>query len=188
MNHPISLVVSILSFFFMTNSYAFYMTSTNFISGHILPNAQACEKYGAHRSPEISWKDAPKGTRSFLLLLEDPDARYTDQPLTRINAHWVLFIPATMDQLPEDITQYPNIEKKLYQTVNVAKQNSYKGPCPGDSRTHRYIFSLFALNQTINQLKQEGLNTNMIRDEVVQLVRNYILATSNLTGLYQQHQ
>ena len=55
---------------------------------------------GNNQSPALSWKNAPVGTRSFLLTMHDPDA-----PTGGIGwTHWVVAnIPAKVDRLPAGI-------------------------------------------------------------------------------------
>ncbi|WP_322098855.1 YbhB/YbcL family Raf kinase inhibitor-like protein [Microvirga roseola] len=53
--------------------------------------------YGENASPPLSWSGAPEGTRSFAVVVDDPDAP-GDKPFT----HWVAYnIPADTTSLRE---------------------------------------------------------------------------------------
>jgi len=57
--------------------------------------------YGSNESPPLRWNGAPAGTKSFVLLMEDPDAI---APLPFV--HWAAIdIPADSNALPADVTQ-----------------------------------------------------------------------------------
>lgn len=97
---------------------------------------------GDNLSPELLWKDAPAGTRSFAVTVFDPDA-----PTGSGFWHWVVYnIPATATGLPAGVgvnAQYPIGTK---QGRNDFGDRNYSGACPpvGD-RPHHYIFTVHAL-------------------------------------------
>lgn len=74
----------------------FQLSSPTFLCGAVVPLTYTCD--GANRAPALQWKGAPSGTRSFVLIMDDPDApggTFT---------HWMVFnIPGTVDQLPEGV-------------------------------------------------------------------------------------
>lgn len=99
---------------------------------------------GQNVSPELAWKNAPAGTKSFAVTMYDPDA-----PTGSGWWHWVIF------NLPPSTTKLAANAGNL--TANLAPAGSvqsmtdfgatgYGGPCPpqGD-KPHRYIFTVFAL-------------------------------------------
>lgn len=94
---------------------------------------------GDNISPELSWKDAPKGTKSFAITAFDPDA-----PTMSGFWHWIAFnIPASVSKLPQGVDM-----TKLGATVarNDYGSHSFGGACPpaGDGM-HRYKFTVWAL-------------------------------------------
>lgn len=104
---------------------------------------------GDNVSPEIQWRDAPAGTKSFALVMHDPDAPTSIGGFT----HWVVVnIPASATglvkgsgngHLPEPAVGVSN----GYDNTGVTGNNgNYGGPCPpvGD-KPHRYVFTLYAL-------------------------------------------
>ncbi len=99
---------------------------------------------GKNISPRISWKDAPKETKSFALTVYDPDA-----PTGSGWWHWVLVnIPAKYTRLPSDFGKEDKFDLKddIKQVRNDFGFYKYGGSCPpiGD-KPHRYIFTIHAL-------------------------------------------
>src|SRR2546430_13119560 len=76
---------------------AFSLTSPAFKEGGSIPSKYTCDAGQTNPSPALAWTDAPANTKSFALIMHDPDA-----PMAGGFTHWVLFdIPATTKQLPE---------------------------------------------------------------------------------------
>lgn len=105
-------------------------------------NSFGCK--GENISPQLSWSDAPAGTKSFAINLYDPDA-----PTGSGWWQWVIFdIPATSNQLVENAG---NIELNLapqgtIQSLNDYGGYGYGGPCPPvNGGIHEYIFTIYAL-------------------------------------------
>ncbi len=109
---------------------------------------------GENISPQLSWFNAPKGTKSFAINMYDPDA-----PTGSGWWQWVVFdIPATATQLVENAG---NIELNLapkgaIQSLNDYGGYGYGGPCPPiNGGIHEYIFTIYAL-----KVPSLGLNKN----------------------------
>jgi len=99
---------------------------------------------GKNISPQISWSNAPLGTKSFALTAYDPDA-----PTGSGWWHWVVVnIPATYKKLPADFGAQDafTIKDGAMQIRNDFGAYKFGGPCPpqGD-KPHRYIFTIYAL-------------------------------------------
>lgn len=99
---------------------------------------------GENISPELHWKDAPEGTKSFAVTVYDPDA-----PTGSGWWHWIVFnIPSSTISLPSD---FGNTAKKqspnVVQSITDYGKPGFGGACPpkGD-RPHRYIFTVHALD------------------------------------------
>ena len=100
---------------------------------------------GANQSPSLTWKNPPKGTKSFALFAYDPDA-----PTGSGWWHWVVYnIPKKVFLLPTDAGRE---DGSLLPAGAIHGKTDfggigYGGPCPpaGD-KPHRYIFTLHALN------------------------------------------
>ena len=113
-----------------------------------IPEQYTCE--GADRAPPLDWRDAPKGTMSFALIVDDPDA--PDPAAPRMTwVHWVLYdLPATTAGLPEGVsnTALPPGTKRGRNDWN---KTGYGGPCPPIVR-HRYFHKLYALGVVLGDL------------------------------------
>lgn len=100
---------------------------------------------GGNISPELSWINAPKETKSFAVTVFDRDA-----PTGSGWWHWVVFnIPANINMLPLDAGNLDGskLPKAAIQSITDFGVPGYGGPCPpvGDA-PHRYVFSVYALN------------------------------------------
>jgi Raf kinase inhibitor-like YbhB/YbcL family protein len=100
---------------------------------------------GENLSPELAWKDAPEGTKSFAIFVHDPDAKTGGAGFW----HWAAIdIPATTMSLPQGAGSEGGkmlpIGAKLIASDFGSK--SYGGPCPpqGDA-PHHYVFTVYAL-------------------------------------------
>src|SRR5262249_56401003 len=77
---------------------AFAISSPAFAEGGTIPSKYTCDAGQSNPSPALTWKEAPANTKSFVLIMHDPDA-----PLAGGFTHWVLFdIPPTTMSLPEN--------------------------------------------------------------------------------------
>ena len=115
-----------------TPSASFTLTSTAFADGEAIPATYTCD--GANVSPPLSWTGAPAGTKSFALMLDDPNApggTFT---------HWITYnIPAGAAGLGEG-------QSGLNTGINDAGGQKYLGPCPPPTDgPHHYVFHLYAL-------------------------------------------
>jgi Raf kinase inhibitor-like YbhB/YbcL family protein len=98
---------------------------------------------GENQSPAISWTGAPEGTKSFALLVHDPDAPTGGAGWW----HWSVFdIPASAEGLPAGATADSGIPAGAVQGPTDFGVPGWGGPCPPEGKgKHRYIFSLHAL-------------------------------------------
>ena len=147
----------------------FTLTIAAFADGGLIPAKFTCA--GANVSPELRWSDAPANTRSYALIVDDPDA-----PAGTFT-HWVLFdVPADRSSLAEGAS-----------TVGAAGKNDfgragYGGPCPPRGHgPHRYTFTLYALD--IASLK---LKAGAGRREMETALRGHILAQAKYLGRYER--
>src|SRR3954470_6455417 len=78
---------------------AFTISSAAFPANGPIPSKYTCE--GVDNSPPLEWAGAPGGTRSFALIVDDPDAPDPAKP-QRVYVHWVVYnIPPTESKLVE---------------------------------------------------------------------------------------
>ncbi len=139
-----------------------------------IPSSHTCE--GQDLSPPLAWSDAPAGTRSFALIVDDPDAPDPAAP-KRVWVHWVLYdLPADLSSLPEGAKHAPPGARD---GTNDWKRTGYGGPCPPIGR-HRYFHKLYALDTVL------GDRGAMTRAELEAAMQGHVLASAELVGTYQK--
>lgn len=109
---------------------------------------------GQNISPQLSWINAPKGTRSFAITMFDRDA-----PIEGGFWHWLMFnIPATVDQLPADAgNTFTHLAPAIaIQSMNDFGQYGYGGPNPPHGHGwHNYSITLYALDTETLELSKD---------------------------------
>lgn len=155
---------------------ALKIESSAFTDQGEIPRKYTCD--GDDRSPPLRWSGAPKGTRAFALIVQDPDA--PDPAAPRMTyVHWVLYdLPADCSGLPEDVSRGA-LPPGTREGLNDWKRTGYGGPCPPIGR-HRYYFRLFALDQPLGDLGKAR------RDDVEKALREHVLDRAELMGTYQR--
>lgn len=120
----------------------FTISSTAFEDGSKIPTEYTCD--GDDISPEIWWDGEPKGTVSYAMIMEDPDA--PDGTFT----HWVVYnLPADCHQLEKIIPIQKNLSNGAIQAKNDFGKIGYRGPCPPKGEEHRYYFRIFAMKKKL---------------------------------------
>lgn len=154
----------------------FILTSSVFSEGGSIPSQYTCE--GVDRSPALAWTGAPGGTKSFALIVDDPDAPDPKAPkMTYV--HWVLYnIPASATQIAEAVMK-PGLPAGTREGRNDWKRAGYGGPCPPIGR-HRYFFKLYALD---TELAEIGEAT---KPELEAAMTGHVLGHAQLVGTYEK--
>jgi len=148
------------------------ITSSAFSEGSMIPRQYTCD--GDDVSPPLAWTGVPDGTKSLALICDDPDA-----PMGTW-VHWVLFnIPASIKELPGNITSERIIKNSAKHGKNDFRKFGYGGPCPPGG-THRYYFRLYALDTEIN------LEPGITKAELVKAIEGHILDEGQLMGRYKR--
>ena len=151
------------------------LSSTAFAGGGPIPRQYTCE--GSDLSPPLSWRDAPAGTKSFALIVDDPDAPDPAAPKV-VWVHWVVYnIPATATGLEENATR--SMPAGARQGMNDWKASGYRGPCPPVGR-HRYYHRLYALDALLPDLGQAT------RRQLETAMQGHVLGTAELMATYQK--
>ena len=143
----VNLIVA-LSFIFTTIVFGqkTFTLSSSDLGGEVTQkqefNSFGCS--GDNQSPQLGWKNAPEGTKSFAITMYDPDA-----PTGSGFWHWIVFdIPANVHELA---TNAGNIKLNLMpkgaiQSVTDYGAKGYGGPCPPEGHGfHQYIITVYAL-------------------------------------------
>ena len=152
---------------------AFALTSPSFQHAQEIPRQHTCE--GADQAPALEWSRAPAGTRSFALIIDDPDAPDPKAPkMTYV--HQVAFnIPAGAAGLPAGGALPAGAKSGL----NDWKRQGYGGPCPPIGR-HRYFFKLYALDVELPGLESPT------KPQLLAAMEGHVLAQAELVGTYQK--
>ena len=140
------------------------VTSPVFKHNGNIPSKYTCD--GENVNPPLNIKGIPEGTKSLVLVVDDPDA-----PMGTWD-HWVVWnIPPT-EKIEENTV--PGTEG-----VNDFRKHSYGGPCP-PSGTHRYFFKVYALDTMLT------LSPNSKKKDVERAITGYTLAKGEIIGLYRR--
>ena len=149
------------------------ISSPSFSNAGSIPKNFTCE--GADVSPQLVWTEAPEGTKSFALLVDDPDA-----PVGNWN-HWTLWnMPANLRGLPEGVGKQARLLDGTEQGRNDFRKTGYNGPCPPPGKPHRYFFKVFALDTTLE------LKADSSKKELEARMKGHILAQGELMGTYRR--
>ncbi len=146
------------------------INSAAFEEGGNIPKKYTCD--GPDISPPLSWSQPPEGTKSLVLICDDPDA-----PMGTW-VHWVLYglSPNTLG-LPEGIPAKEEILGGAKQGITDFRRIGYGGPCPPGG-THRYYFKLYAVDSI------PDLDAGATKDDVLEAIEGHILAKGQLMGRY----
>ncbi|WP_408647236.1 YbhB/YbcL family Raf kinase inhibitor-like protein [Trinickia dabaoshanensis] len=159
---------------------AFSLTSTDLKDGAAFGKAQVYDRNdctGRNVSPELSWRNAPAGTKSFAVTVFDIDAPGPGW------WHWaVAAIPPSVTALPANASASGYLTKiGAVQARNDWGDEGYGGPCPPPGKLHRYVVTVFALN-TADLRLGPGRHALMFDHEI----NTAALAKASLTVTYQR--
>lgn len=144
-----------------------------------VPIASIYSAYGQGQSPPLQWTNAPDATKSFLLMVEDPDA---GKPPPFV--HWIVYgIPADSRFLGDQIPPKPVLEAPAdaRQGANSAGGMGYTGmkPPAGDP-PHHYYFQVFALDAPLD------LPPGADRARVLNAAKGHVLASGEIVAPFQK--
>lgn len=152
------------------------VSSAVFKAGGRIPEIYS--EYGEGISPGLMWSEGPSGTRSFALLMEDPDA-----PEPKPFVHWIFYnLPAETRQLPESVPPMPRLPEfgGALQGKNSRGATGYYGPKPPvEDPAHNYRFEIYALDTIL------PLDPNADRARLLEAMRGHVLSSGALIGKYQ---
>jgi hypothetical protein len=152
------------------------ISSTAFKPGGAIPARFTCE--GRDVSPPLAWQGAPAGTKSLVLIVDDPDA--PDPKAPRMTwVHWVLVnLPPDAAGLAEGVAPAA-LPAGTIEGLNDWKRTGYGGPCPPIGR-HRYFHKLYALDRAITGLERPT------KAQVEAAMKGHVLAHAELIGTYEK--
>lgn len=149
------------------------LTSTAFTDSRPIPAIHTCT--GDDLSPPLAWSGVPVATRSFALIVDDPDAPRGTW------VHWLIWnLPADAAELGPGVSAQPELPSGARQGINDSGDIGYGGPCPPPGPPHRYFFRLFALDATLNL--PPGVN----RSDLEAAMDGHTLGQAALMGTFQR--
>lgn len=147
------------------------LSSTAFKDGETIPVIYTCD--GKNISPPLSWTEPPQGSKSIVLIVDDPDAPAGTW------VHWVVFnLPPSMSSLSEGASSLGSQEPFGMAGMNSYQKRGYGGPCPPKGKPHRYFFKLYALDTMLD------LKSGASKADVEKAMQGHILAQGQLMGTY----
>ena len=153
------------------------VTSKTFVADAAIPEKHS--GYSQNVSPDLQWSGAAPTTRTFALVMEDPDAKaMAPEPFV----HWIAYnIPALTMSLPDGVPTTPDIKGGGMQGINGTKANGYFGPRPpaGDP-PHHYHFQLFALDAEL------PLTPGASKAALIAAMKGHLVGWGELVGTYKK--
>jgi len=147
------------------------ISSDAFEQGKPIPTEYSCDGRGT--SPQLAWSGAPAATRSFALIMDDPDA-----PMGTF-VHWVIYnIPPSATGLPPEVPLGEELPDGTIQGPGTPGSRGYIPPCPPGG-THRYFFRLYALDAML-----DAQDAN--KEQLLKGMEGHILAQGELMGTYSR--
>lgn len=156
-------------------SMSLTLISPAFVENGHIPPKYTCD--GENINPLLQISGVPEGTKSLVLVMDDPDipeAIKSAQGIEKFN-HWALY------NIPADTKEIPENSALGMVALNTRGQAAYAGPCPPteyEPTEHRYVFRLYALSDTLN------FSTTPTLDEVEQAAQGIMLEQAELVGRY----
>ncbi len=146
------------------------VSSPKILSGGTIPEIYSA--YGQSVSPPLAWGKGPYGARTFVLIIEDPDA-----PMAVPFVHWMVWnIPASVTGVAEGKVPAGALQGKLM----FVGTTGYMGPRPPAGPPHHYHFQVFALDHSLE------LPAGSDRNALVAAMKGKVLASGELVATYQK--
>lgn len=165
----------------ISSNQQFSLKSSAFLHNTAIPTKYTC--IGANKSTPLEWTGTPVNTKSFALIMDDPDAQ---RVVGYTWVHWIVYnIPTHCQKLPEGIAtqELVSLGNGITITQGVTSWNKpgYGGPCPPrGTGIHHYHFRLYALS--IEPTLPSGLTKN----KLIELIKKHIIAEALLVGTYEK--
>lgn len=154
----------------------FTLKSPAFQNGGPIPARFTCDDRDV--SPPLMWSGVPAGTKSLVLIVDDPDAPDPAAPkMTWV--HWILYdIPPELSELP-DALDLAGLPAGVRRGKNDFGKTTWGGPCPPIGR-HRYFFKLYALDTLLFDLNEPT------KVKLEAAMKGHIIAKTELMGTYER--
>ena len=146
----------------------FSLSSGDLAQGRPIPVAFTCD--GTDRSPALNWDAPPEGTKSFALVVDDPDAP------AGLFRHWGVY------DIPIESRSISSGQTIGEQAINDFGKSGYGGPCPPKGHgPHHYHFKLFALDVATLDLSADPKVA-----DVEQAAKGHAIGTGELIATYER--
>ena len=146
--------------------------SASFSDGGSIPRQFTCD--GGDLSPQLEWQTAPADTKSFALVMNDPDA-----PVDF--THWLVYnMSPGMHQLDEGASMPKTVRAPFVEGENAFGRLGYGGPCPPPGNPHHYYFKVYALDISLD------LPPGATRKQVEAQMSGHILAQGQIVATYKR--
>lgn len=149
------------------------ITSPAFRDGEVIPPRYTRD--GENLSPPLEWRDAPPETKSFVLIVEDPDAP------SGTFRHWAMYnIPASETGLPEGASGQGH--SGAGEGMNGFRNARYDGPQPPKGHgPHHYHFRLAALDA-----QRLDMPASAKAEDIWAKAQPHIIAEAEVVGVYER--
>lgn len=150
------------------------VSSPSFGQGGEIPREFTCD--GANSSPALSWQSPPAQTQSMALIVSDEDS-----PFGFNFKHWTLYnLPPSSQGVAASEAKQGHLADGSEQGLNDNQAIGYMGPCPPGTSTHRYLFTVYALDTKLD------LSAGVKEKEIEKAMQGHILAAGQLMGRYHR--
>lgn len=149
----------------LNTSLSMKITSPVFEHNQPIPKKYTCE--GENISPPLKIADVPEGTKTLVLIVDDPDAP------SKVWVHWLAWnIDPTIQEIPENYTFE-------HEGTTDFETSGYGGPCP-PSGTHHYFFKLYALDAPLD------ITPKSRKEELEEAMTGHVITKTELIGTYKK--
>ncbi len=143
----------------------FSLTSPEFLNGESIPETYTCK--GADINPPLEIRNPPAGTQMFVLTVREPE-----NPLGPWS-HWLVY------NIPPGLRKIGQNSVPGTQALNDFGNFYYGGPCVFDAKPHRFIFTLYALNDFL-----DNVNEGSTIDVIEKAMKGKIIGKAQIIGTY----
>ena len=151
----------------------FTVTSEVISEGGQIPEKYTCD--GEDLSPDLRWNTPPDGTRSIVIVADDPDAS------GGTFFHWtVINLPVDIRALAEMVGNATTLPEGAVHGQNGFGNNGYGGPCPPEGSEHEYRFWVYALSEPLS------LSEGASGEDVITALQGKVLAVGKLSATYSR--
>ena len=138
------------------------LTSSAFSDGNPIP--RECGYKNGNKEPPLTISGKPEGTKSLVLIMDDPDA------MAAVGKVWVHWVAWNIDPTKTEL-------EKSTEGMTDFGEVGYGGPAPPD-KTHTYVFKLYALDSELD------LPDKSTKADVEKAMEGHIIEQTQLTGTY----